>query len=308
MTNDVYSNTIILFKTDNRSVVGFRMSTKRRDAQGFKKNGILFLIAVITCLILLLGWYGWNLYKKNQVKDPTEITQTMVEKVNDVEEPDPEESGEEEATVAGVPIPAKNLDWEDITAENPDIYAWLYVPGTDVDYPVFQSAEDDTYYLEHNIDGSPGLPGCVYSEHAYNGTDFTDNNTVLYGHTMKNGTMFTSLHNFEDENLFSKDNYIFIYTPEKVFVYEIFGAYETSPIHLLANSDMTDPDVYDEYLMTVFSNAKYNGRVVNIRDDIKVTKKDRIITLSTCTLDGVEAYRYVVQGVLVGSGTFQIEE
>lgn len=86
----------------------------------------------------------------------------------------------------GIEIPEKDIDFAALKEENSDVYAWIYVPGTNVDYPVLQHPTDDAYYLEHNMDGSKGLPGCIYSE-SVNTKDFTDPNTVLYGHNMKNG-------------------------------------------------------------------------------------------------------------------------
>ena len=72
-------------------------------------------------------------------------------------------------------IPVK---FEELQAVNPDIYAWITVPGTVIDYPILQHASDNTYYLMHNIDGSYGYPGCIYTENM-NSKDFTDNNTVI---------------------------------------------------------------------------------------------------------------------------------
>ena len=87
---------------------------------------------------------------------------------------------------------------------NPDVYAWIDVPGTEISYPVLQSAEDNSYYLEHTIEGEKTLPGAIYSEN-YNSKDFSDYNTILYGHNMRNGTMFAGpLHDFEDPSLCSR--------------------------------------------------------------------------------------------------------
>lgn len=82
-------------------------------------------------------------------------------------------------------IPVK---FEELQAVNPDVYAWITVPGTDIDYPILQHASDNSYYLMHNIDGSYGYPGCIYTENM-NSKDFTDNNTVIYGHNI--GIVYT---------------------------------------------------------------------------------------------------------------------
>lgn len=69
---------------------------------------------------------------------------------------------------------------------NPDVYAWITVPGTEI--PILQQPSDNSYYFMHNMDGSYGYPGCIYTENL-NSKDFTDNNTVIYGHNMKNDSM-----------------------------------------------------------------------------------------------------------------------
>lgn len=91
------------------------------------------------------------------------------------------EAASEETAV----IPVK---FGELQSVNPDVYAWITVPGTEIDYPILQHPSDNSYYLMHNIDGSYGYPGCIYTENL-NSKDFTDNNTVIYGHNMKNDSM-----------------------------------------------------------------------------------------------------------------------
>lgn len=198
----------------------------------------------------------------------------------------------------GIEIPPKNLDWDALHEECEDIYAWIYVPDTNVDYPVVQHPTDDSYYLNYNMDGTKGYPGCIYTEKAYTAKDFSDIHTVIYGHNLKDMTMFSTLHNFEDEELFAKDHYIFIYTEDYTYVYQIFAAYEYSSIHLLANFDYTNEYVYEDYLNKIYTTT---DPIANVRKDIEVTTKDQILTLSTCTTGGNydESMRFLVTGVLL---------
>ncbi|MBR1651275.1 MAG: class B sortase [Lachnospiraceae bacterium] len=198
-------------------------------------------------------------------------------------------------------IPEKDIDWDALHEENPDIYAWIVVSDTLVDYPVLQHPTDDYYYLNHNIDGSKGYPGCIYTEGTYNSKDFEDTNTVLYGHNMKDKTIFGTLHSFDDPDFAMSDKYIFIYTEDRTLVYKVFGAYEYSSKHILWSYDFSNEYIYDEYLKEIFSLRKLPGRVLNIRSDVEVTNKDKIITLSTCTTDSSDDFRYLVQGVLIGT-------
>lgn len=95
------------------------------------------------------------------------------------------------------------VDFEQLKAQNPDIYAWISVPGTGIDYPVLQKSDAkdpyDNYYLNHQVDLSEGFPGVIYSQ-PVNRRDFMDAVTVLYGHNLKNGGMFSDLHDFADKD------------------------------------------------------------------------------------------------------------
>jgi sortase B len=195
----------------------------------------------------------------------------------------------------GIPVPEKKVDFSILQEEtNPDIYAWIYIPDTMIDYPVLQSADDNLYYLNYNIDGSKGYPGCIYTEN-YNSKDFSDPVTVMYGHNMKNGSMFAGLHKFEDGEYFDSHRYIYIYTPDKLFVYEIFASHQYSDDHILLNHDFTDSASVEKYLSEI-ENAR--DMVHNIREGVEVTAADHILTLSTCVANQSDR-RYLVQGVLV---------
>ena len=203
-------------------------------------------------------------------------------------------SGETEETgttteEAGI-IPVK---FGELQAVNPDVYAWITVPGTEIDYPILQHASDNSYYLMHNIDGSYGYPGCIYTENL-NSKDFTDNNTVIYGHNMKNGSMFAQLHKFEDADFFKENREVLIYLPEEILHYTIFAAHIYDDRHLLYSFDFSDPEVYEKYLESIFNIRDMSA---NIDKDITVTKEDQIITLVTC-IGSQPNNRLLVQAVL----------
>lgn len=200
-----------------------------------------------------------------------------------------------EAESAGA-VPAADyvspVDFEGMWEINQDVYAWITIPGTVIDYPVLQHATDNSYYLNYNIDGSYGYPGCIYTE-SMNARDFTDNNTVIYGHNMKNGTMFSDLHKFEDASFLKENDQVIIYMPEQELSYTIFAAYVYDDRHLLYSFNFGDKDVYAGYLETVQGIRDMNAV---IREDVAVTADDRIITLVTCLADQPEK-RLLVQAV-----------
>lgn len=198
----------------------------------------------------------------------------------------------------GVPIPDKTVDIAAMREEvNNDIYAWIYIPDTVIDYPVLQHPTDNSYYLNYNIDGSKGYPGCIYTEN-YNKKDFSDPITVMYGHNMKNGLMFAGLRKFGDSLYFDEHPYVYIYTEDTLWVYEIFAAYESGNEHILYGHDFTDANTYEDYLNGIFQIRSMNA---NIRESAVVTEDDRILTLSTCIADKPDN-RYLVQGVLLNEG------
>ena len=262
-----------------------------------KKKKTKYFIALIAFLVVIAIGIVLILREAQKRKSAAEKVEEITEVVNDVE-PVKDEVEETPYSNLGIEIPEKNLDWNKLHKENEDIYAWITVTDTTVDYPVLQHPTDNTYYLNNNIDGTPGYPGCIYTED-YNAKDFSDKNTVLYGHNLKDKTMFSSLHNYEDDDTFSKDQYIYIWTENDVFVYKVFAAYEFNSNHLLLNYDYNNEYVYEQYRKEIF-NVKDNGYgIANIKDDIDVTKEDRIITLSTCTTDHNSDQRFLVVGVLI---------
>lgn len=250
-----------------------------------KKRKIIALI----CLGLGLTCGAIGIYKyieeKNAGKEYEKLQQEVVkEEPKPVEEPEPEP----ESTVE-IPI-----DFAALQQQNPDVYAWIQVPGTEVDYPILQSSNDNTYYLNHTIDGEEKKEGAIFTEN-YNTKTFEDPNTVIYGHDMKNGSMFQSIHKYMDRSFFDNNRDIVIYMPDQILHYKIFAAYLTDNKHLLMNYNFWSKDEYQQYLNSIFSMRDMNAF---IDTSTEVTTEDKIITLSTCYA-GISTQRYLVQAVLV---------
>lgn len=201
--------------------------------------------------------------------------------------PIPEIESEEEKEVV-IPI-----DFGSLTAEYPDVYAWIRIPGTGIDYPIAQRAGDNSYYLTHTIDGKKRIAGAIYTED-YNTKEFTDPNTVIYGHNMRNGSMFKQLHKFKSKQFFADNQEVLIYQPNRILHYKIFAAYTYDNRHLIRSFAFADETAYQSYLNEVFKKARTSG---NLDTDVQVTSENQIITLSTCT--GNDSQRYLVQAVLL---------
>lgn len=176
---------------------------------------------------------------------------------------------------------------------NPEIYAWIRIPNTNIDYPVAQSASDDNFYLHHDIYGKYKFSGTIYTE-MQNSKDFTDPNTILYGHNMTKGYMFQNLYKFQNGEFFDNNKYFYIYTPDRVYTYTVYSAYQYDDRHILNSFDFSDKKVFKSYIE---STKNPSFMLKDVREDIEVTADDKIVTLSTCLGDG-KVYRYLVQGVL----------
>lgn len=186
------------------------------------------------------------------------------------------------------------IDFVSLQKRNPDVYAWITIPGTQIDYPILQSQQDDTYYLTHTIDGEEKTEGAIFTE-SCNSRDFEDPNTVIYGHNMRNGSMFRDLHDYQDQAFFDSNREVIIYTPDEIRHYKIFAAYLYDNRHLIQSFDCRDKGIYRAYLDMIFSIRDMNA---HIDTSVDVGTDDKIITLSTCYGTQTDR-RYLVQAVLV---------
>lgn len=203
--------------------------------------------------------------------------------------------GREYDTFADMSVPKRKIDFDGIQSkENKDIYAWIYIPNTNVDYPILQHEKNNAFYLDHDMNGKKASCGSIFTEN-YNNTDFNDNHTVVYGHNMKNGSMFKSLRNYDEKIFFDENPYIYVYTEWDTRVYEIFGAYEYDDRHLLTNFETKNSGEFQKYLESV---KKLGDSCGHFNRDLTVNSNDKIITLSTC-ISGKPSSRYLVQGKLI---------
>lgn len=245
-----------------------------------KSSGNTGLIAVIIVIIIALagGGIGFFVHSSNQEKKAA-----AAEKAKKA---DPEETQEQyEKLKEQVAVDAddpmfRKIDFAAAQATNPDVYAWIWIPGTNIDYPILQSeTEDDAYYLNHTIEKKEGLPGTIYTE-KYNGKEFSSPVTVVYGHNMKNGSMFADLHKFEDKTFFDANAYVYIYTPDRTLKYHIFSATPFDDRYILGNYNFTSQADFEKYLDELRSSISGN---VNM--NVNVLQQTGILTLSTCIAD-----------------------
>ncbi len=184
------------------------------------------------------------------------------------------------------------VDFAALQESNEDVYAWIVVPGTQVDYPVLQHPTDDAYYLNHTLEGAAGRPGAIYSEQVHP-KDFTAVHTVLYGHNMRDGTMFASLHDYEDPDFFAEHPYVYIHLPERTLVYRIYAAVEFSDAYLPIYRDYKEEAEFLDYVRELKSSP---GQV---NEEVEVPYGSRLLTLSTCVQNAAKK-RFLVSAVFAG--------
>lgn len=186
------------------------------------------------------------------------------------------------------------IDFEALKEVNSDIYAWIEIKDTNINYPIVQSAEDDSYYLEHTIEGVKGYPGSIYTE-KINAKDFSDFLTVVYGHDMKDGSMFKHLHKFEDATFFEENDLVTIYTETAKKEYRIFAAVVYDNRHLMYSFDYDTDSGREAFIQSLYESHSMKSHV---REGVEVGKEDHILVMSTC-ITGQPDKRYIVGAVEV---------
>ena len=199
------------------------------------------------------------------------------------------------------------VDFAKLKSENGDIFAWISVPGTRIDYPVCQSLDgDDSFYITHNALKEEDPKGAIYTESA-NLTNMCDFNEVLHGSSPGDGTMFADLQNFLDRKYFEEHKLIYVFTEDNALAYYIFAAFPRSNTRLLELYDFTYASGCQNFLDEIYDEKSMN-KLVRDGWEHAVTPENFIITLSTQNRDD-PSRQTVVVGCLVGdaSGTIDRE-
>lgn len=254
-----------------------------------KKSDVILTLALIAAVAVFL-YAAYNLYHiYSEYKKGTDEYNQIEEMAVTDKDPDSAEAAGPDAQ----PKAPIQVDFDKLKSINEDVIGWIYIGALeDVSYPIVQGEDNETY-LHTTYEKNYNFAGTIFVDYE-NSSDFSDCNTLVYGHNMKNGSMFGHLKKFaEDEELYKKDRYFWILTPEKNYRYEIISAYTTG-----VNSDtytlFKGPgEEFQKYLETIRGYSELKT------EDTELTIKDKIVTLSTCT--GNEATRFVVQGKRVNA-------
>ncbi len=193
------------------------------------------------------------------------------------------------------PSPLARINFDLLKQTSPDVYAWIEIPGTDVAFPIVQHPKNNSYYLRKAINGAYDVTGCIYSQN-YNSKDFSDKNTVVYGHYMDDGTKFGPLLYYMDAKFFEEHRRIDIYTETEWLTYEVFAAIPFNTRHIL-KSYKGVTDTHRAFLEDALSVT--DARAIIMKDVEIDPQNDKILTLSTCLK--TDTRRYLVLAKLVKS-------
>lgn len=267
----------------------------RQKKQKRKKTaGDYFLTLVLLVAIGAFCFAGFNLiHIYLEYKKGTDEYAALEEMAVTEREPDSqkEQTGENPGEGnAAYPQPPITVDFAPLRQVNEEVIGWIYVEGIpSISYPVVKGSDND-YYLHRTYEGTYNFAGTIFLDYENKG-DFSDCNTIVYGHNMQNGSMFGHLNQFTDGDAYEKSKYFWILTPDKNYRYQIFAAYRTGVASDTYTLFMGPGDEFLEYANKMKTYTEIQT------EDVEMGVRDKIVTLSTCT--GNESTRLVVQGKMV---------
>ncbi|KOS69694.1 sortase [Lysinibacillus contaminans] len=246
----------------------------------------LVYLAVFLYSGLALVKYLYTYYEASKsLKEVQEIYETTLETIGEELEVEPLLT---EGLLSEYKI---RPQFEDLQAVNEHIVGWISVDGTKLNNPILQTENND-FYLDHNFRDNYSRAGSVFMDYRNDVTDM-NRNTILYGHAMKNGTMFGSLKNYLQQEYVDTHNKIYVDTLYEGYDIEVFAAYETTIDFYYIETEFTTDEAFLEFIEEVKEKSV-------IQTDVEIGLDDKIVTLSTCK-DSVmsDDQRFVVQGKLV---------
>lgn len=276
------------------------MAKQTHKRQRKKGNLILTLVLIVAIAVFCFAAYHlYNIY--TEYKKGTDEYHQIEQIAVTGREPDSMTgtadtggtSAAESNAADAEPEPPIRVDFDALKKINEDVVGWIYIEALDdVSYPVVQGKDNETY-LHATFEKKKNSAGAIFIDCA-NRKNFSDCNTLVYGHNMKNGSMFGQLKKFiRNQETYKTSKYFWILTPGKNYRYEIVSAYTTQVDSDTYTLFPEPSDAFQKYLDTIKSKSEIST------DNTALTSKDRIVTLSTCT--GSDSDRLVVQGKQVNA-------
>ena len=186
------------------------------------------------------------------------------------------------------------LDFKALQEVNPDIYAWIYIPGTTIDAPVMQHPEDNSYYLSHNAKGEENFYDAIFTEN-YNDKEFEDYITGIYGNSAEKDVGFYDLYQYKNMEFMEEHPYLYIYLPDCVLEYRIFASYVGDNSHVVLNYEKgMDRMAREAYLDSIMEQRSMDAIIDRTTS---VNYNSKVLTLTTNHKLG-NNFRFLVQAYL----------
>ena len=267
---------------------------KGKYSRNTPKRKVVGIAVVSLCGLLALGSGFLMVRDLNQYSESAgayEDIASHVELPEQTEAPE-DDNTETEPARENLSVVLPTVDFEALRETSPDIIGWLALPDTAINYPVTQ-ADDNEYYLHHLYDGTYNKTGCLFADYE-NQENFSDRNTIIYGHNMRDGSMFATLNEYDEQSYYDGHPQMYLVTPDGGYVVEIFTAFVAKPSESGSDTSPWRLSFKDDGAYTTWL-SEMAGRSV-IETDVTVTSSDKVLTLSTCTPGG--ASRFIVMGKL----------
>ncbi len=259
-----------------------------------KKRNTVKIILIVLCIILLcvFVYSGYKIittirgYKQAE-KTYTEVANQFATVVSSPT-PVPVESEQPQDDGIDPEVSPLNIDFAGLRAQSTDYVAWIYGPNTVINYPIAYT-DDNFYYLDHIPGEIQNANGTIFID-CRNASDFSDQNTCVYGHNMNDGSMFASLRNYRDANYYTEHPVIYLSTPDFNYRLDLIAGFITEPTSFAYASTFDTPEQFMGHIELIKDLSTF-------KSDVQVNETDKIVTLSTCTYERDDG-RYVVVGKL----------
>ena len=265
----------------------YSRTSPKRTAVGVSVLSLCVLVALGSGFLVFrdLNQYAES---KDAYRDLAGYVEVPEQTASPESAPDPTEPKRDDADIV---LPS--VDFETLRENGPDIIGWLSLPDTVLNYPVTQT-DNNEYYLNHLYDGTYNKVGCLFADYE-NQAGFSDRNTIVYGHNMRDGSMFALLNRYDEQSYFDTHRQMYLVTPKGGYVMEIFAAFAAKPEESGSETSPWQLSWKDDGAYTTWLTAMKERSAVE--SDVTVTCSDKVLTLSTCTPGGTG--RFLVMGKLV---------
>jgi len=273
-----------------------------------RKLRIALIILLTAVLLASVGLFLRRMYYYRLSKENAQIAQSMAipsasgSAPESKPQPNPDEEtgiSEAEPSLGTANLPEdvsflQEVDLQALRTVNLQVVGWIHLPNSVISYPLMQAGNNELY-LNASWDGNYNIAGSIFLE-TRNDPALTDFNTIIYGHRMSDGSMFSELHNYSDPAYWETHPYIYLVTDDAVRQYRVFSAYE-APVRSDTYRLQFADEAEKQRCINIYSTASV------VASAITPTTDDLLLTLSTCTGSNSETSRWVVQTVLCGQWT-----